>query len=320
MAVVALAAAGCGGEDEDDERRAGIAPPGPPPPAACAPRADPPGQIAVRPRWSPGDARKLTIERTVEGAAASKATGRATGEIRVVKASGSRATLRYRTGSYYPAGLGEIPPEVVKQLEEEIPGPTVEYATARDGRFLRVENRAAIRRQALKVNEAVQRRGLADELEPEELARINELTLSDVFLNHMAGDPIMIHRPYGFVFPPGVPVDFDQPMTSPFGTEPIPAHATYEITSAKNEHGCVAIDGFLEARSSDVARAFIDAAELIEPGEEPPDIEELEGARASEELHYEFDPVTGWIVRAEQALHFAYGETEQVQRTVISLR
>ena len=314
-AVLVLAGGGCGGDDDD-----GVPAPGPAPAASCLPREDEPGKVAVRPRWTVGDNRAITVERSVASSTqGGPSKGSAAGEISVLRASAAGSLLRYRTGSYYPVGLGEIPPEVVQRLEKEIPGPTLEYGADREGRFVAVENRSALRRQMLKVMEAAERFGANEGIPPETQDRLRELAGSDVLMDQTAIDPILMHRPYGLVLELETPLRVSQPMASPFGGRSIPARGTFELTNGKDSNGCVAIDATLTARPADVAEAYVDTMKLFEPGERP-DRSALAELSAGQEMRFQYDPVSGWVVRAEQTLRISGRGGEATQTTVVTLR
>lgn len=313
--VLAVVASGCG---EDDEKTGAITVK--PPAVRCTPQpAGERGGVAIRPKWSAGDTRRVTIERTREDNGGEAPIGGATtAEVEVLKASRGGAELRWVTGDMeLLLGDRELPDEVLDELKKAMSDITVEYSTDRDGAFRKVENLPEMRSQLETMLSTLERLGGDDPGFAQAMQATRQVMESDAFIE-TAGieQPGLLHSAYGIELSQGEALTGETELPNPLGGPPIPATSEFELVSARDANGCVAVSGHVDAEPEALRKYLVEGMERLS-GREIPEAE-IQGMRLRQEIEYAYDPGSGWIARAEARKLVSVADRRRTDRTVLT--
>ena len=309
--LAAAAIAGCG--DDDGGAGGGDAPK----PAAvrCTPAPAGTRELAIEPKFRADDRRTVTIEKSREDSRRVEPL-RATGEakLRVLEGGPRKAVLRWETDAIslpIPENVEASDVERIKAVTEDI---AIEYATDSAGQLATLRNIAELKRATGRVLDEMEKLDVklaaaVDALRP--------LLQSDQTLQAtMTGDAALLHGAYGMRLEEGRPLDTPYELPNPFGGEPIPAEATFELKEIRDVSGCAVVELRVDPDVEAVEGILRELAERA--GGPPPSESDLRGYRLSSATRFIYDPGSGWIVRSEATRDISIKGISRKDRTVLT--
>lgn len=307
-AVVGVSA--CGGAEEN------------PATTRCTPdpkRRDP---ITIAPKWKAGDKRSLTITKSRDA----KGSGTSTpASLTVLESRPKRSLLRLTMKTPdFGDSLNELPALLRDDLARLLGGMSVEYATDADGAIASIENLAEIRRRLERAFVTFAELGAATATDGEPLPRralerLRSTVTSEAFVASSASQELgVLHYAYGAELRRGdEPQRFENELPNPFGGDPFPATETVRLLTPRDRAGCVALE-IVTTPDEDQFRKQLGAGLEKLSGRRFPEAE-LDELRMRTVTRVQWDPGSGWIVRAAQRKEITGAGADRVDTTVIEL-
>jgi hypothetical protein len=313
LAGLVIALAGCGGDDGGDSS----APPKEPV-VRCTPVKAGAKSVTVKPKWKIGNRRTVEIQKSREDTQLDdpiRVSG--TAELRVIDADSSGASFRWTAGVVsLPLGAVQIPDDDLDEVHEKVDPLRLEYSTDSDGALSQLGNVSSLRTQVSAMIDALAEVSGQDE-DTEPLRRVME---SETFLRTvMVEDPSYLHNVYGVSLKRGEKVSGEYALPNPFGGQPIPATASYTLTTPRDRNGCAVIDVTIDADPDTLGTRLREGVNEFAPGEAPPESEYAD-MTLRHELSFSYDPGSGWFARTEARKIVTQGERKRTDRILLVTR